>query len=275
MANVQEPAPLSCQDLEAQHAAYAWDALEPEERGRVEEHRRQCSRCDERLRGFEQVTSRLDYAAPKVDPPAHLRGRVLGAIAELANEQPRETDTTPPIVLETHRERRNTRRPHSGPYLAGVATGVAGALAVAALAVLLIVGPESFDATSPRGSQLGPDQPLWSPRSWSLPFGGPSSPSNRLVELRSSSGSGRGVLAYDTNTWRGVLLLQELGSPPGTPYAVWLISGAQRAELGRFQVEGDGFGTFVLPQPLPLVNPERIEVAPASGESGSVLAATF
>jgi len=56
---------------------------------------------------------------------------------------------------------------------------------------------------------------------------------------------------------------------------VWLVSGGRRVELGRFPVEGDGFGSFVLPRPLPLTNPERIEVAPATGNTGSVLAANF
>src|SRR5438045_1083035 len=135
--------PLSCEEVDGQHAAYVWGALEPDEVARVEEHRRQCPACHERLLASERVISRLDRAAP-------------------------------------------------------------------ALAIVFIAAPEAARLLDPRASQFSPDQGLRIALPWDLFSGRPPDSSNRLVELRSSSGPGRGALVYDIHTWRGVLVLQDL-----------------------------------------------------------------
>ena len=78
---------------------------------------------------------------------------------------------------------------------------------------------------------------------------------------------------YDAETGRGVLMLQDMA--PQTKYEVSLVSGSQRVDLGTLQTDADGFGTFVLPRPLPLEQPDRIEVTTAETPPNSVLSGTF
>lgn len=58
-------------------AGYALDALDPDERGRYEEHLASCEPCREELQGFWAVSGALAHAAAGPAPPAGLRGRIL------------------------------------------------------------------------------------------------------------------------------------------------------------------------------------------------------
>jgi len=60
-------------------AAYAMDALEPDERRAYEAHLEECERCRAELESFLEVTSALAYATAGPEPSADLRGRILEA----------------------------------------------------------------------------------------------------------------------------------------------------------------------------------------------------
>jgi anti-sigma-K factor RskA len=60
-------------------AAYALDALEPEEARGYEEHLAGCERCREELAALQGAAGALAHAAPPARPPDELRGRVLAA----------------------------------------------------------------------------------------------------------------------------------------------------------------------------------------------------
>src|SRR5262249_57901444 len=60
-------------------AAYALDALEPDEARGYEEHLAGCERCREELASLQGVAGALAYAAPPAHPPEELRGRILAA----------------------------------------------------------------------------------------------------------------------------------------------------------------------------------------------------
>ena len=60
-------------------AAYALDALEPDEARGYEEHLAGCERCREELASLQGVAGALAYAAPPARPPEELRGRILAA----------------------------------------------------------------------------------------------------------------------------------------------------------------------------------------------------
>lgn len=175
-----------------------------------------------------------------------------------------------------------SRRPawRAGPFFAGVGTGVLGSLAVAALITLLVVRPDALGLLGGGQAQFGPGPSDQAPQPPAISLPGPLPGSaGRLVELRASSGAGRGLLAYDPQTRRGVLLLEDLpGSAAGSDYTVWLVQAAQRVQLGSLTPDAHGSATFALPDPLPLDRPERIEVVhsqPSPGSAPVVLAASL
>jgi len=97
-------------------AAYALDALAPDERRSFEEHLRECERCRADVAGFSETSALLAYGAPAAEPPTGLRGRILD---------------------EVRRERRVVvpfRRPR---LVLGAASGLAAAAAAAAIALAI------------------------------------------------------------------------------------------------------------------------------------------
>jgi anti-sigma factor RsiW len=70
-------------------AAYALDALEPDEVDAYEEHLAGCAICQDNLASMSATMVQLAYAAPPVDPPPQLRERILEAArAERQNVVP-------------------------------------------------------------------------------------------------------------------------------------------------------------------------------------------
>ncbi|MGI9149168.1 MAG: hypothetical protein ACR2IK_21900 [Chloroflexota bacterium] len=175
----------------------------------------------------------------------------------------------------------HARRPlrwRGSPFFAGVTTGLVGALAAAIFLVVLVIRPQDLNALVPRQSAFGASESGRPALPSLLPNGGAAASSIRVLELHASSGSGRGLLMYAADTRRGVLLVEGLAAPDGTEYAVSLTQGSQRVQLGSLTIDTRGVGTFVLPDPLPLDRPERIDVRLASQggtDTSPALSATF
>ena len=69
-------------DAESLHeltAAYALDALDPDEREAFEEHLAGCERCRAEVAAFGATSGQLAFGAPAASPPPELRGRILEA----------------------------------------------------------------------------------------------------------------------------------------------------------------------------------------------------
>jgi anti-sigma-K factor RskA len=70
-------------------AAYALDALDPNERGEFEEHLAECEECRDTVAGFRETAASLAYDAEMPAPPPALRQRILdGARRERPNVVP-------------------------------------------------------------------------------------------------------------------------------------------------------------------------------------------
>ena len=70
-------------------AAYALDALDPDDQQAFEEHLAGCERCREEVAAFSVNAAELAFAAPPASPPPELRGRILDAArAERPNVVP-------------------------------------------------------------------------------------------------------------------------------------------------------------------------------------------
>ena len=72
---------MKCHQIEPRLAAYALDALDPEDRWQVEEHLEKCSACQVTLADYRMIGQQLAFATPPVQPPPHLRARLIAAIA--------------------------------------------------------------------------------------------------------------------------------------------------------------------------------------------------
>jgi anti-sigma-K factor RskA len=72
-------------------AAYALDALDPEDRWTYERHLDTCQRCREEVVTLRETASELAYAAEGPEPPAELRERILAA----ARTEPRNATVVP------------------------------------------------------------------------------------------------------------------------------------------------------------------------------------
>ncbi|MFL5959131.1 MAG: anti-sigma factor domain-containing protein [Gaiellaceae bacterium] len=76
-------------DLHDLTAAYALDALDPDEAEAYERHLSQCEDCREHLAGLQESAASLAYATVAPAPPARLRASILdAAAAERSNVVP-------------------------------------------------------------------------------------------------------------------------------------------------------------------------------------------
>jgi len=72
--------PLTCEEAEPLLAAYSVGALDASTVPRLREHIGGCANCRATGSQFETTVSLLPLGAEPVDPPDHLRGRVLARV---------------------------------------------------------------------------------------------------------------------------------------------------------------------------------------------------
>jgi len=295
--------PTSCDGVGQEEMAYVWGALEADARAPIDSHRAECRACDARLAAAERVIAHVDQALPRVAPPPELRARLLREIGRLeqpsaptaasatpvpvpapprrgaapppahpATARPSLDGTRPRLERRTAGSSRWVRRPHRVPrFFAGVATGLAGAACALALAWLLIVRSDLSGLLLPNQSELTGTDPA---SNFPVNLSDVARPAaHTLLDLRPPAGSARGVLMVDPDGTGGVLLVHDPGAPPGARYEVWLTRGADRVQVGALTLDTRGIGSYLLPDPLPLPHPQRIEVDPTGG--GSPLSADF
>jgi len=188
-------------DIHELTAAYALDALDPEERETYEAHLAQCARCRDELASLGETATALAFGVTSPAPPERLRSQILTAAAA-------ERENVVPLPM---------RR----PWLAAAAS--VAACAAVGLGVWAGTLSHSLDrarATSARAEMAA--QVLADPNSQKISLKG-----------------GNGMLAVDPNG-RGVLVVHRLpAAPSGQTYEAWVIppGGAPR-RAGLFSSKG-------------------------------------
>lgn len=184
-------------------AAYALDALDPEERAEYEAHLQGCRRCQEELASFWTTTEALAVAASGPEPGPALRDRIL---AEIRSEPPQNV-----VPLEPRRRR-------AVPALAAAAAIAAGV----ALAIGLWAADLSGQLDETRAA-------LDRQRAAAAVLADPDS---RSISLQPG---GRGRLVVDPEG-RAVLVVDQLGpAPAGKTYEMWVVShGGDPERAGLF-----------------------------------------
>ena len=182
-------------------AAYALDALEPEERVAYEAHLPGCESCREELAAFLQTTEALAVAASGPTPAPELRERVLASAR-----------AEPQVVVPLAGSRRRAAVP--------VFAGVAAVAAVVAVALGLWAAHLSSDLSSTRSA-------LDRQRAAAIVLADPTA---RRVPLK----AGAGQLVVNEQG-RAVLHLDGLpAAPAGKTYETWIIASGTPVAAGVF-----------------------------------------
>jgi anti-sigma-K factor RskA len=99
----------SHQDWEEIAAGHALGALEPEDQQRFEVHLRTCPECRQVLLDIEEVMTELAVSPDPVAPPPELKTRLMAAIHEVSDDEPRMAAVSSPDTLESVRDRKRAR----------------------------------------------------------------------------------------------------------------------------------------------------------------------
>jgi anti-sigma-K factor RskA len=181
-------------------AAYALDALEPEEREAYEAHLAGCDSCREELASFGPTTEALALAASGPTPPAELRERIL----EAARAEPQ---TVVPFV---------PRRARVAPIL-WVATAAAAVVAVS-LGVWAVHLSNSLDLTRTALARQRQAVAVLA------------DPTAQTVRLK----AGAGRLVVDANGRAALVLAGLEQAPSGKTYETWIINRGTPVPAGVF-----------------------------------------
>jgi anti-sigma factor RsiW len=192
-------------DIHELTAAYALDALDPEERETYEAHLAQCERCREELASLGETATALAFGVTSPAPPERLRSQILAAAAA-------ERENVVPLPM---------RR----PWLVRATAAAAGVAACAAIGLGIWASTLSHSLDRARATSASAEmaaQVLADPNSQKIALKG-----------------GSGMLAVDSSG-RGVLVVHRLpAAPDGRTYEAWVIppGGAPR-KAGLFGSKG-------------------------------------
>ncbi len=102
-------------------AAHALGSLEPEDEQRFEAHLLTCRECAAVQADTEAVMAELATTADQVAPPPELKARLMAAIHEESDDQPRMAVISSPDQLDSHRQRKGGRLADTWVRLAAAA----------------------------------------------------------------------------------------------------------------------------------------------------------
>lgn len=228
-------------------AAYALDALEPEDERAVESHLATCPDCRREVAALREATASLATGVPAVEPPATLKTRIMRATElEARVEQP-----GPVIPLPA-------RQPRNWP------------LAVAALAAAMAVVLAGLNLSLNRRvatltNQVNAFSERLTMQEQVLAL--LASPTARTASLRGSvPASVRFV--YDPLRGQGVLVVSDLPDPGAEfVYQLWLVAGKTPESVGVFKpVVGRA---IVVPVQADFVRYQAIAISVERGPTGA------
>jgi anti-sigma-K factor RskA len=203
---------MSTPDIHHLAAAYALDALDADERAHFEAHYPECDICVADVVDFRAVLANLAHAHAET-PPADLKSRVMGEIANTRQLSPRVSERAGPSAAALSDRRRKW---------------TTAGLAVAASLVLAVGG--GFIAGRSRGGDS------YSETASELL----DRPDTRVVEL-AGSGAGMFRVTWSPSTGEAVVSAEGLAAPgDGQAYELWLIDEAGPRPLRLLDDADDG-----------------------------------
>lgn len=232
-------------DLHGLAAAYALDALDPDERAEFEAHLAVCDQCIADVAEFGETAAAL--AEPSgVMPPAHLKETVMSQLHTVdqvpsGREETSPTKTTAPAPVADLAERRRRR------------STLTNLLAAAAVVALVVIGAVVISAN--RGGSEFDDIAA--------------SADAVVTQLEGEGGTFQ--VAYSAQRDRVALRGEEIDDlEPGLRYALWAIAGGTPIPAGLFEPDDGSIEGVV---ELADVSAEAwgITVEPATGSENPTL----
>ena len=217
-------------DVHALAAAYAVDAVDPDERRRFEAHYPDCESCRTEVAGFRETVAHLGASVP-APLPAELKARVLAEVAE--------TRQFPPITAPSARARR---------WPAALVAAAAAVVVVLALAGTFYArrGTPGTDAGRALTEVLG-------------------APDTRTIELAGSS-AGTLRVVYSLDEGKAVLVGAGLPDPgAGRTYQLWSVRGQTATSAGVFEPTSSGRVAAVVSTPSEPADIWGVTNEPAGG----------
>jgi len=200
-------------------AAYALDALEPEEIARLNRLLDERPELRATVAELRATANQLPYGLPEAAPPPELRQRVLDYATGRAERQPAAPARLPQRVRG---------------WLVGLGALAAAALVAAALGWGQVASLQA-DLAQTRTELAAAHEDL---------------ATAQAVIAQLDGGTGRGTMLR-TTAGKTVFVVKLPQLQPGRTYQLWRIQGNQAPQsAGLFSIDTQGFGTFDVPQPL-------------------------
>ncbi len=232
--------------------AYALGALEAEERLMVERHLETCSECASLLREHLEVAATLALAVPPVNPPHHLRGRIMDQLV------PEEHVTAEPEPASAGRSSGSKAR-----WFIPVAASVAASVLIFFLGGIGVLVLSQQSQVDDLQGQIGDMEVLIDEErstsqelrdrlneqrlaTWIAALPGLEAKSMDNTE---EAPSAAGMLLADPGKDWAFLVAQGLeASLENEPYHVWLVNNGTLVNVGRFSVDESGYGQLFIRQ---------------------------
>ena len=235
----------NCFQIEPLLAAYALNALEPDENRQVEAHLESCVLCRQAVSDYQAISDELIFAQPAVQPPARIRAKLL---AQTASKPKREG------------------------LLGRLRNNPAKLIPATALVVILILVVFNISLLYSTNQLLASQEELTRQNQVNqTAFALLTYPESQVAII--DDGEIYGTLVYDPDGQVAVLNIWGLESlPAGQDYQVWLIEPDQtRISGGVFQSSDQSeYVTFIIESPNSLENFAGIGVTiePEGGSPG-------
>ena len=235
----------NCFQIEPLLAAYALNALEPDENRQVQAHLESCDLCRQAVSDYQAISDELIFAQPAVQPPARIRAKLLAQTAP---------------------------KPQRRGMLGRSRTKPFRLIPVTALVVILILVVFNIGLLYSTNQLLASQEELTRQNQVNqTAFALLTYPESQVAII--DDGEIYGTLVYDPDGQVAILSVWGLESlPAGQDYQVWLIEPDQtRISGGVFQSSDQSeYVTFIIESPNPLENFAGIGVTiePEGGSPG-------
>ena len=236
-----------CEELQELYPAFALDAVDPQDKQRIEDHLRTCRNCPEIVDGYRSVADLLPFSVPMVEPPSDLKARVLTATVS-------PIPVTPPRVSIWQ------------TLVAGFSNSLRSP-AFAAVTMLLVVGlaiwnillqnqvNQQLAANQQMSSEMTRQRALVSTIAYA-----DTQPKHLEATNAAPQAIGRLYAAPDLNAL--ALIVYDMPTLPSNQvYQIWLIDpSGNRTSGGTFAVDSAGRGWVLIRAPKSLDNYQGIGI---------------